>query len=32
MSVVEHKLIPLRATDGPRDTLGRPMRDLRISV
>ncbi|MBM4192186.1 MAG: GTP 3',8-cyclase MoaA [Gammaproteobacteria bacterium] len=32
MSVTEHKLIPLRRTDGPSDTLGRPMRDLRISV
>jgi len=32
MSVTEHKLIPLRSTEGPRDALGRPMRDLRISV
>jgi len=32
MSLSEYKLIPLRSSDGPRDALGRPMRDLRISV
>lgn len=32
MSVIEHPLRPGRFSAGPRDTLGRPMRDLRISV
>ena len=31
-NVREHPLLPLRARAAPRDTLGRPMRDLRISV
>lgn len=28
----EHPLLPLRTRPAPRDTLGRPLRDLRISV
>jgi cyclic pyranopterin phosphate synthase len=28
----EHRLVPLRTRSAPRDTRGRAMRDLRISV
>ena len=31
-TVREHPLLPLRTRPAPRDTLGRPLRDLRISV